>query len=68
MWINTRLTPGSWKPGCCRGILIDVPAYKGTDRLPLGYVITPADVQGALARQGTREPGRGPGGGQGLRG
>jgi hypothetical protein len=42
-----------------RGILIDVLGYKGGDRLPSGYVITPDDVQGALSRQGTREPGEG---------
>ena len=40
-----------------RGVLIDVLAYKGGDRLPLGYVITPEDIQGTLARQGIREPG-----------
>ena len=33
-----------------RGILIDVLGYKGGDRLPSGYVITPDDVQGALSR------------------
>jgi kynurenine formamidase len=42
-----------------RGVLIDVLTYKGGDRLPIGYIVTPADVQGALARQGTREPGEG---------
>jgi kynurenine formamidase len=42
-----------------RGILIDVLADKGGDRLPNGYVVTPGDVQSALARQGTREPGDG---------
>jgi kynurenine formamidase len=42
-----------------RGVLVDVPAFKGESRLQIGYVITPADVQGALARQGTREPGEG---------
>jgi kynurenine formamidase len=42
-----------------RGILLDVLAYKGGERLPIGYVITPEDVQGTLARQGTREPGEG---------
>jgi kynurenine formamidase len=42
-----------------RGILLDVLAFKGGDRLPLGYIITPEDVQGTLARQGTREPGEG---------
>ena len=42
-----------------RGVLIDVLSYKGGDRLPIGYVITPEDVRGALSRQGTREPGEG---------
>ena len=42
-----------------RGILLDVLAYKGGERLPIGYIITPDDVQGALSRQGTREPGEG---------
>jgi kynurenine formamidase len=42
-----------------RGILLDVLAYKGGDRLPIGYVITPDDVRGALSRQGIREPGEG---------
>jgi len=34
-----------------RGVLIDVAAYKGTDRLPVGAVITVEDLQGALRRQ-----------------
>ncbi|HSF33674.1 MAG TPA: cyclase family protein [Candidatus Tectomicrobia bacterium] len=42
-----------------RGILLDVLAYKGADRLPIGYVITPEDVQGTLRRQGIGEPGEG---------
>jgi kynurenine formamidase len=42
-----------------RGILLDVLAYRGGERLPIGSVITPEDVQGALARQGIREPGEG---------
>jgi kynurenine formamidase len=42
-----------------RGVLIDVLGYKGGERLPIGYVITPDDVRGALSRQGTREPGEG---------
>ena len=47
------------RPFFTRGILIDVLALKGGDRLPIGYVITPADVQAAISRQGTREPGEG---------
>ena len=34
-----------------RGVLIDVAAYKGVDRLPVGTVITIEDLKGALARQ-----------------
>lgn len=41
-----------------RGVLIDVAAFKGVERLPSGYEITVADLQGALNQQGTRlEPG-----------
>ncbi|MBI4241836.1 MAG: cyclase family protein [Candidatus Rokubacteria bacterium] len=47
------------KPFFTRGVLIDVLALRGGERLPIGYVITPADVQAALKRQGTREPGEG---------
>ncbi|MQA96879.1 MAG: cyclase family protein [Streptosporangiales bacterium] len=36
-----------------RGVLIDVAADKGVDWLPAGEVITPDDLDGALARQGT---------------
>ncbi len=35
-----------------RGVLIDVAAFKGQRTLPLGYEITPEDLQGALQRQG----------------
>jgi Putative cyclase len=42
-----------------RGIMLDVAAYKGFDRLPTNYVITMADVTGTLRMQGTREPGEG---------
>ena len=43
------------KPFITRGILIDVAGFKGVDTLPDGYVVTTADVQGALARQGMSE-------------
>lgn len=36
-----------------RGVLIDMAAYKGVDRLPVGTAISAADLQGALARQST---------------
>ena len=34
-----------------RGVLVDVAAYKRTNRLPVGYVISAEDLQGALDRQ-----------------
>ncbi len=43
------------RPIVTRGILVDVAAYKGTDRLEGGYEVTLADVRGALARQGIDE-------------
>jgi kynurenine formamidase len=42
-----------------RGILLDVATYKGTDRLPIDYIITQDDVIQTLRRQGIREPGEG---------
>jgi kynurenine formamidase len=47
------------RPFFTRGILLDVLALKGGERLPIGYVITPDDVMQTLRRQGTREPGEG---------
>jgi kynurenine formamidase len=47
------------KPFFTRGILLDVLAVKGGDRLPIGYVITMNDVRATLQRQGIREPGEG---------
>jgi len=43
------------KPIITRGLLIDLPGYKGIDRLPDGYEVTRADVLGALDRQGMTE-------------
>jgi len=40
------------KPIITRGILIDVPAYKGISRLSEGYEVTVSDVLGALEKQG----------------
>lgn len=37
-----------------RGVLIDVAAYRGVDRMKAGEVVTPADLQGALRRQGSQ--------------
>lgn len=35
-----------------RGVLVDVARYRGVDWLPLGEIITPDDLDGALAAQG----------------
>ena len=34
-----------------RGVLVDVVGYMGLERLPMGYVITAADIEGALKKQ-----------------
>lgn len=34
-----------------RGVLVDMAAYKGVDRLPVGTVITAQDLEGALKQQ-----------------
>jgi kynurenine formamidase len=39
-------------PFVCRGVLIDIAAYKGVDILPASDHINVADVEGALERQG----------------
>jgi len=44
------------QPFFTRGILVDVLALKGGDRLPINYIITPDDVTQALRRQNTAEP------------
>jgi kynurenine formamidase len=41
-------------PIVTRGVLIDVAASKGVDRLEDGYEITPDDLKAAISRQGTR--------------
>jgi kynurenine formamidase len=46
-------------PFFTRGILLDVLALKGGDRLPINYVITVDDIQQTLKRQNVREPGEG---------
>jgi kynurenine formamidase len=43
------------KPYITRGILIDLAGYKSVERLPNKYVVTLADVRGALARQSMTE-------------
>jgi kynurenine formamidase len=41
-----------------RGVLIDIAGLKGVEMLPDSYIITPADLQAALARQNVKlEPG-----------
>ena len=42
-----------------RGILADVASLKGRERLEIGYVITPEDIEGALEKQGVAPPGEG---------
>lgn len=39
-------------PIVTRGVLLDIAALKGVDRLEVGYVITPADIEAAMERQG----------------
>jgi kynurenine formamidase len=43
----------SMPPFICRGVLIDIPAYKGVDILEGEYLITVEDVEGALEAQET---------------
>jgi kynurenine formamidase len=47
------------KPFFTRGILLDVLALKGGERLPIGYVITVDDIKQTLSKQGIKEPGEG---------
>ncbi|HEV2605578.1 MAG TPA: cyclase family protein [Microvirga sp.] len=39
-------------PIVTRGVLLDIAGLKGTERLPIGYVVTPADIEAAMKRQG----------------
>ena len=43
------------KPIMTRGVLVDLPAYKGVDVLDPGYEVTLDDIRGALVRQGIDE-------------
>lgn len=56
-----KLGVENFKPLMTRGILIDVPGYKGLEALPRGYEITLEDVRGALKRQRIDEAGIKPG-------
>lgn len=40
-------------PIVARGVLVDVASFKGMQHLPASYAITPADLEGALAQQGS---------------
>ena len=43
-------------PFFTRGVLLDVAAYKGVERLDPRYIITVEDIEGTLARRGHRDP------------
>jgi len=49
----TRSGADKIPPIVARGVLVDVAAFKGVQHLPASYAITPADLEGALARQGS---------------
>lgn len=51
-WGLNRFGMETVPPIVTRGVLVDVAKYKQVDRLPQGYVITVADLEGALAAQG----------------
>ena len=48
----TKLGIENVGPIFTRGVLVDVAGYKGVERLAAGYVISPADLQNALQKQG----------------
>lgn len=50
-WGLNRFGMETVPPIVTRGVLIDIAAFKGVERLSKGYVITLADVQGALRKQ-----------------
>ena len=50
-WGLNRFGMETIPPIVTRGVLVDVAGYKQVERLPKGYVISNADVQGALAQQ-----------------
>lgn len=51
-WGLNRFGIETVPPIVTRGVLLDIAGYKGVARLEKGYVITRADAEGALARQG----------------
>ncbi|HEX2035679.1 MAG TPA: cyclase family protein [Chloroflexota bacterium] len=54
-WGTSKLGIETVPPVLTRGVLIDVPRYRGVARLEAGEVITPDDVRGALRVQGVGE-------------
>jgi kynurenine formamidase len=50
----TKLGIENVGPIVTRGVLIDVAKFKGVDQLPPRYEITPADLKGALQREGVQ--------------
>jgi kynurenine formamidase len=46
-------------PIVTRGMVLDIPAVKDVDRLDIGYVVTVADIEAAMQRQGIAEIGAG---------
>lgn len=50
---QTHLSIVDMPPIVTRAVLLDIAGYKGVDVLPPDYVITPEDINGALARQGS---------------
>ncbi len=53
-WGLNRFGIETVPPIVTRGVLVDVAAYKGVERLARGYVISVADVEGALRKQGVQ--------------
>lgn len=51
-WGLARFGMETVPPIVTRGVLVDVARHKGVERLARGYVITVADLEGALRRQG----------------
>ena len=52
-WGPLKADASTIPPVVTRGVMIDMAGYKGVKMLPAAYCITPADLQGALKKQGT---------------
>ena len=50
---QTHLSAEQMPPIVMRGVMLDVAAYKGVDRLPPAYGIGADDIRGALEKQGS---------------